>query len=67
MALSINILYDGDGGVVVNQHSIDADVEELIKFVERWQQVAGEPCPQGHKCNVVNRMLIELDEIIGGK
>lgn len=64
--LRIEIVYDGEGEVAVHQQEIGADVERLVKLIGDWQAVADEPCPHGHKCDVVKKMLCEITEIIGG-
>lgn len=64
--LRIEIVYDGEKEVVVNQQEISADAERLVRFVERWQAVADEPCQFGHECGAIKKLLRELTEIIGG-
>lgn len=61
--LEITIRYDGD---VVEVNQINADTEQLVRFVERWGVVAEDPCMHGHKCEVIKRMLLELREILEG-
>lgn len=64
--LKIEITYDGEKEVTVSQQEISADTEQLIKFVEKWQVVASEPCQFGHECEAMKRLLRELIETIGG-
>lgn len=64
--LNITITYDGDKEVTVHQQEISADTEQLVRFVEKWQVVAGEPCQYGHECDAIQKLLRELIEIIGG-
>ena len=64
--LRIEIMYDGDKEVTVNQQEISADAEQLVRFVERWQTVVDEPCQYGHECVAIKKLLRELMEIIGG-
>lgn len=57
--LSITITYDG-GDVVVNQHGISAEDLVSADFINRWATAAEEPCPHGHKCDMIKRMLADL-------
>lgn len=64
--LKIEITYDGEREITVHQQEISTDTEQLIKFVEKWQAVADEPCQFGHECEAIQKLLRELIEIIGG-
>ena len=64
--LRIEIMYDGGKEVIVNQQEMNADAEQLLRFVEKWQAVANEPCQFGHECMAIKKLLNELIEIIGG-
>lgn len=60
--LNITITYDGEEGIKVSQ--IDADMKQLLKYIEKWTAVAKEPCAYGHKCGMIKQMIEELIEIM---
>ena len=63
MAVQISILIEGeDSKVSVNE--VGSLEMNLIDFLNKWREVAEEPCQAGQKCKILARFLQELEGIL---